>query len=168
MLPNKLPADAPEKLKRCYKIVRRDTMQDLPGEIVSADVDAGVCVLRRPNGEAADFDLGARGIIIVGRALLLAVGLAAGLSACSQLGKFTAGDLGNAAALAMAGGDTAGAQCWNGLAPAAAPSPMPQTDGIAVLAERDRLLYAAISGPCGAVVAPALLRLLGKAVPVPF
>jgi hypothetical protein len=107
-------------------------------------------------------------LIIVGRALVLGVALAVGLSACAQLGKFTEGDLENAAALATAGGDTVGAQCWDGLAPAAASSPMPQTDGIAVIAERDRLLHAAISGPCGAVVAPALLKLLGKALPIPF
>jgi hypothetical protein len=168
MLPSKLTAEAPERLKRCYKVVRRDTMQDLPGDIVSADADAGVCVLRQNDGTAQDYQLGARGLIIVGRALVLSVALAVGLSACSQLGKFTEGDLGNAAALASAGGDTVGAQCWNGLAPAAAPSPTPQADGIAVVAERDRLLHAAISGPCGAVVAPALLKLLGKALPVPF
>lgn len=168
MLPIKLTADESERLKRCYKIVRRDTMQDLPGEIASADTDTGVCVLRQTDGTAQDYNLGAGGLIIVGRVLAFCAMLTLGLSACSQLGKFTEGDLGNAAALATAGGDTAGAQCWNGLAPAAAPSPMPQTDGIAVVAERDRLLHAAVSGPCGAVLAPALLKLLGKALPIPF
>ncbi len=168
MLPSKLAAHEPEGLKRCYKIVRRDTMQDLPGDIVSADTDTGVCVLRQADGAAKDFNLGARGLIIVGRALVFCVVLSLALSACSQFGKFTKGDLGNAAALAAAGGDTIGVQCWNGLAPAAAASPMPQTDGIAVVAERDRLLQTAISGPCGAVIAPALLNLLGKALPLPF
>ena len=168
MLPRKLTGEDPEAERCRYRIVRTDTMQDMPGTILSADVDSGDCVLRQSDGSAKQFRFGAGGFVIIARTVVLAMALTLGLAACSQLGKFTEGDLANAAALATAGSDTAGAQCWNGLAPAAAPSPMPQTDGIAVVAERDRLLHAAVAGPCGAVIAPALLNLLGKAIPVPF
>jgi hypothetical protein len=169
MTPRKLSGEHPESERRRWRVIRADTMQELPGEILSADADSGACVLKQSNGEAKDFSLGAGGLIIAGRAvLLLFAALTLNLTACSELGKFTEGDLSNASALANAGGDPGGAACWAGLAPAAAASPMPATDGIAVVAERDRLLHAAVQGPCGAVVAPALLSLLSKALPVPF
>jgi hypothetical protein len=85
--------------------------------------------------------------------------LAASLCGCAELRQFTAGDLANAAALAGRG-DPVGAGCWAALGAAAAPTPNPADDGIAVLAERKRLAEAAAAGPCGAVVAPVLLRVL--------
>lgn len=94
--------------------------------------------------------------------------VAASLAGCSQVQMFTAGDLANATALAIAGADAPGAACWNGLVPAAAASPDPADDGVAVLAERKRLLAQAVSGPCGAIIAPAILQAIGKAVPAPF
>jgi hypothetical protein len=90
--------------------------------------------------------------------------LAAALCGCAQIQQFTAGDLSNAAALAGSGPgggrDPVGAGCWDALGNAAAATPIPANDGVAVLAERKRLAEAAISGPCGAVIAPALLKVL--------
>jgi len=92
------------------------------------------------------------GIILVGMWLLFVLG-------CSpQAQQFTAGDLGNAAALAAAGHDPIGAMCWAGLGAAAAPTPQPKDDGLAVAAERARLVGATVSGACGGVVAPILLH----------
>jgi hypothetical protein len=97
----------------------------------------------------------------------LAIAGIVAISGCAQVQQFTAGDLANAAALATSGKDSVGASCWAGLAPAAAASPQPSTDGFAVLAERKRLAQAAVGGSCGAVIAPALLQDVGKAVPAP-
>jgi hypothetical protein len=83
--------------------------------------------------------------------------LAAALAGCAQVRQFTAGDLANAAALAGKA-DPVGAQCWAALGLAAAATPKAADDGLAVLAERKRLAEAAVAGPCGAVVAPLLLK----------
>jgi hypothetical protein len=83
--------------------------------------------------------------------------LAAALCGCAQAQQFTAGDLTNAEHLAGAA-DPIGAGCWHALGAAAAPTSNPADDGFAVLAERKRLIEAAIGGPCGAVVAPLLLQ----------
>jgi hypothetical protein len=96
-------------------------------------------------------------------ALVAAITIAS--SACTQLGKFVLGDLTNAAALANGGHDQIGAACWTALQAVAAPSPAPSSDGIAVVAERDRLLHGAIASDCGAVIAPVLLN---KVVLIPF
>jgi hypothetical protein len=101
--------------------------------------------------------------------LLAALALAGGVAmgGCAQLQQFTAGDLANAAALAKSGGDAAAAQCWAAFGGAAAATANPADDGLATLAERKRLAQAAVAGPCGAVIAPALLEDIGKAVPSP-
>ena len=67
MLPRKLTGEDCEALRRRYRIVRADTFQELPGLILSADADSGVCVMKLANGEAKDFSLGAGGLIIAGR-----------------------------------------------------------------------------------------------------
>src|SRR5579871_4636051 len=46
MLPLKLTAADPESERRLYKIVRCDTMADLPGLILSANVETGLCLMR--------------------------------------------------------------------------------------------------------------------------
>jgi hypothetical protein len=47
MLPTKLSAVDPESERRRYKIVRTDLMEDVPGLILSANVETGLCLLRR-------------------------------------------------------------------------------------------------------------------------
>jgi hypothetical protein len=90
------------------------------------------------------------------------------LGGCAPLQQFTEGDLRNASALAAGGHDPIGAMCWKGFEVAAAKTPQPADDGLAVLAERKRLVEEVVAGPCGAVIAPALLRDVGKLVPAPF
>jgi hypothetical protein len=97
----------------------------------------------------------------------LAVAGMLAMGGCAQLQQFSAGDLANAVALAAAGKDSAGAACWAGLAPVVAVAASPSDQGLATLAERKRLLAAAVEGECGAVIAPALLEDLGKLAPAP-
>lgn len=68
MLPRKLTAIDPEAERRRYKIVRRDTMQDVPGVILSANVETGQCVLRQSTGASQEFDFGPEGLRIVAAA----------------------------------------------------------------------------------------------------
>jgi hypothetical protein len=65
MLPRKLTAIDPESERRRYKIVRRDTMADVPGLILSADVETGLCLLRLSNGASQEFNFGPEGLSIV-------------------------------------------------------------------------------------------------------
>lgn len=65
MLPRKLTAIDPESERRRYKIVRRDTMEDVPGLILSANVEAGLCLLRLSSGASQEFNFGLEGIRIV-------------------------------------------------------------------------------------------------------
>lgn len=68
MLPRKLTAIDPEAERRRYKIVRRDTMQDVPGVILSANVETGLCVLQQSTGASQEFDFGPEGLRIVAAA----------------------------------------------------------------------------------------------------
>jgi hypothetical protein len=65
MLPRKLTAVDPESERRRYKIVRRDTMEDVPGLILSASVEAGLCLLRLSSGASQEFNFGPDGLRIV-------------------------------------------------------------------------------------------------------
>jgi hypothetical protein len=67
MLPIKLTAVDPEAERRRYKIVRRDTMEDVaPGSLIlSASVDSGLCLVRHPNGASQEFNFGPNGLRIV-------------------------------------------------------------------------------------------------------
>jgi hypothetical protein len=65
MLPRKLTAVDPESERRRYKIVRRDTMEDVPGLILSANVETGLCLLRHSNGASQEFNFGPDGLRIV-------------------------------------------------------------------------------------------------------
>jgi hypothetical protein len=67
VLPRKLSHDLPEPDRRRWRIVRLDTHQQLEGEILSADVDAGVCTMKGADGETRDYSLGPGGIAIIGR-----------------------------------------------------------------------------------------------------
>jgi hypothetical protein len=65
MLPRKLTAVDPEAERRRYKIVRRDTFDDVPGLILSASVDTGLCLLRLANGASQEHNFGPDGLRIV-------------------------------------------------------------------------------------------------------
>lgn len=65
MLPRKLTAVDPEEERRRYKIVRRDTYEDVPGLILSANVDTGLCLLRLSNGTSQEHNFGPDGLRIV-------------------------------------------------------------------------------------------------------
>lgn len=65
MLPRSLTAVDPESDRRRYKIVRRDTMQDVPGLILSASVESGLCLLRLANGASQEFNFAPDGLRIV-------------------------------------------------------------------------------------------------------
>jgi hypothetical protein len=68
MLPRKLTAVDPESDRRRYKIVRRDTMEDVPGLILSANVETGLCLLRLSSGASQEFNFGPDGLRIVAAA----------------------------------------------------------------------------------------------------
>ncbi len=65
MLPMRLSAVDPEIDRRRYKIVRTDTMEDVPGLILSASVETGLCILRSPAGASEEFNFGPYGLRIV-------------------------------------------------------------------------------------------------------
>ena len=65
MLPTRLTASDPESERARYKIVKRDSFADVPGLILSADVETGLCILRNTNGEAQEYNFGADAIRIV-------------------------------------------------------------------------------------------------------
>jgi hypothetical protein len=65
MLPNKLTAVDPESERRRYKIVRRDTMADVPGLILSANIETGLCLLRGADAAAQEHNFGPDGLRIV-------------------------------------------------------------------------------------------------------
>lgn len=65
MLPRKLTAVDPETERRRYKVVRCDTMADVPGLILSASVETGSCLMRGTNGASQEFNFGPDGLRIV-------------------------------------------------------------------------------------------------------
>lgn len=65
MLPRKLTAVDPESERRRYKIVRSDTMEDVPGLILSANVETGLCLIRLSTGASQEFNFGPNGMRIV-------------------------------------------------------------------------------------------------------
>ena len=65
MLPRKLTAVDPESERYRYKIVRRDTMEDVPGLILAASVETGSCLLRLSSGASQEFNFGPDGLRIV-------------------------------------------------------------------------------------------------------
>jgi hypothetical protein len=65
MLPRKLTAVDSESERRRYKIVRCDTMEDIPGLILAANVETGLCLVRLSNGASQEFNFGPNGMRIV-------------------------------------------------------------------------------------------------------
>lgn len=67
MLPRKFTAADPESERALYKIVRCDTFVDVPGMILSACVDTGLCLLRADDGTSKEHKFEANGLRIVRR-----------------------------------------------------------------------------------------------------
>jgi hypothetical protein len=80
----------------------------------------------------------------------------------TELQMFVSGDISNAQAIAMAGGNAQYAACMSALAPVAMASPTPANDGLLVVGARSANLQAAVNGACGPILAPLLLKKLGK------
>lgn len=173
MLPRKITVDMAEADKRRYKIVRLDSGATVSGTFPwFADVESGAVTMRQvipahgdqpeKTEDVAHSFPPNNGFAIVARVAILALlgGFALGLAGCAATQKvqmFAAGDLANAAAIAQASGDQSGAQCWSGLGPVAMATPNPQADGLATKAERLRVLRQELTGPCGGVLAQAIL-----------
>jgi len=65
MLPSKLTAVDPESERALYKIVRRDLMADVPGLILSASEETGLCLMRLADGTSQEHNFGPAGLRIV-------------------------------------------------------------------------------------------------------
>jgi len=76
---------------------------------------------------------------------------------------FASGDIKNAEFIAGQAGLTGYAACLHILEPVAVASPDPTQDGILTLGARSLALQQAVYGPCGSILAPILLKALGKA-----
>ena len=62
----KLSGRDPEELRACYKIVRRDTLADVPGLILSASEETGLCLVREsPAGGSQEYNFGPDGLRLV-------------------------------------------------------------------------------------------------------
>ena len=55
----------PESTRVRYKIVRRDSLADVPGLILSASESTGLCLLRDTNGAIQEYSFGPNGLSIV-------------------------------------------------------------------------------------------------------
>jgi hypothetical protein len=55
----------PEDERARYKVVRTDTMMDVPGLILSADPVTGLCMMRDATGETKEYNFGPRGLVII-------------------------------------------------------------------------------------------------------
>ena len=65
MLPPKLTGTDPEAERARYKIVRCDSLCDVPGLILSASAKTGLCLLRDTNGASQQHSFGPGGLRIV-------------------------------------------------------------------------------------------------------
>jgi hypothetical protein len=65
-LPRRIAQDAPEAERRRWRIVRLDTLTQLPGLILSADADTGVATMKGKDNQVHDYSLGPGGLVIVG------------------------------------------------------------------------------------------------------
>jgi hypothetical protein len=80
-----------------------------------------------------------------------------------ELQMFVSGDIANAEVIAMSAGLVTYSTCLKTLEPVAMASPMPKNDGLLTVGARSLALQQAVYGPCGSVLAPILLKALGKA-----
>ena len=66
MLPRKLTAVDPEsERRRGTRSCAATRWQDVPGLILSANVETGLCLLRQSNGASQEFNFGPDGLRIV-------------------------------------------------------------------------------------------------------
>jgi len=102
--------------------------------------------------------------------LIMASVLALWLTGCAQVGQFSAEDAGNAAAIATAAGDPAGAACWPILeATGNAISSVGDKPGILVAIEEKRAVQMALQNTqCQPVWAGVLAELLKATPAAPF
>jgi len=67
MYPEKIENGAPEEERKRWKLVRRDSLADIPGLIVYADVLSGKAVLQQVDGTNKNIDVGPHGLLILPR-----------------------------------------------------------------------------------------------------
>lgn len=70
MLPTKFTVADAETERARYKIVRLDKMTDVDGPqslILSANVETGLCLIRKSDGAQQEYNFGPGGLAIVGR-----------------------------------------------------------------------------------------------------
>jgi len=108
--------------------------------------------------------------IVTSGAVALAMMLALWLAGCAQVGQFGAGDAQNAAAIATAVGDSAGAACWPVLATAGnAIAATGNSPGVLTAIEEKRALQMAIqNATCQPVWAGVLAEFLKATPAAPF
>jgi hypothetical protein len=108
--------------------------------------------------------------IVTSGAVALAMMLALWLGGCAQVGQFAAGDAQNAAAIATAVGDSAGAACWPVLATAGnAIAATGNSPGVLTTIEEKRALEMAVqNATCQPVWAGVLAELLKATPAAPF
>ncbi len=109
------------------------------------------------------------GIVTAG-AVSLAIMLGIWLGGCAQIGQFAAGDAQNAAAIATAVGDSAGATCWPVLAATGnAVAATGNSAGLLTAIEEKRAVQMALQAPaCQPVWAGVLAELLKATPAAPF
>jgi hypothetical protein len=108
--------------------------------------------------------------IVTSGAVALAMMLALWLGGCAQVGQFAADDAQNAAAVATAVGDSAGAACWPVLATAGnAIAATENSPGVLTTIEEKRALELAVqNATCQSVWAGVLAELLKATPAAPF
>lgn len=95
------------------------------------------------------------------RLLLAAAGLATALAGCTPVGRLTAADATQAAAVAQAAGDSAVVPCFDGLAAVASASASVAKPGLLTGIEEKRAAKTALENPaCAPLYAGALADLL--------
>ena len=67
MHPTEFTESDPMGTKDNYKVVRSDSLKDVPGRIVSASVMTGDCNLCDVNGVSTKYSFGPHGIVILPR-----------------------------------------------------------------------------------------------------
>lgn len=65
MLPMKLTAEVPETVRRRYQVVKLDTLMPVPGLIVAASVETGLCMLKDSMDQTQEYNFGPDSIKIV-------------------------------------------------------------------------------------------------------
>jgi hypothetical protein len=65
MLPHTLSAANPESERRQFMVVRLDTMEIVPGLILAANCETGMCLLRDTRGDSKEHHFGPHGLRIV-------------------------------------------------------------------------------------------------------